>query len=222
MSTTKKTKAMTQAEEKVQPVADPAVDPLLVAELPYTNQELIDRLQKGTYMDVEAAGYGGTQQEFNEGIAKLLTPPTPANKITGFTLKAVTNKASYEANMPAEYVAQYPWKDEEAVGYGLPWVIATFESTVALDEQKKNRVPIQVSFSPEVTLNEAEMSKVGVVLPGRKSLIMKRGNGDWTSVSLHNDLGLVENFTGEVSMYVMDSDFNLIVEKIEVPAVSLK
>lgn len=44
MSTTKKTKAMTQAEEKVQPVADPAVDPLLVAELPYTNQELIDRL----------------------------------------------------------------------------------------------------------------------------------------------------------------------------------
>lgn len=162
MLTTKKTKAMTQAEEKVQPVADPAVDPLLVAELPYTNQELIDRLQKGTYMDVEAAGYG------------------------------------------------------------LPWVIATFESTVALDEQKKNRVPIQVSFSPEVTLNEAEMSKVGVVLPGRKSLIMKRGNGDWTSVSLHNDLGLVENFTGEVSMYVMDSDFNLIVEKIEVPAVSLK
>lgn len=221
MSTTKKTKAMTQAEEKVQPVADPAVDPLLVAELPYTNQELIDRLQKGTYMDVEAAGYGGTQQEFNEGIAKLLTP-TPANKITGFTLKAVTNKASYEANMPAEYVAQYPWKDEEAAGYGLPRVIATFESTVALDEQKKNRVPIQVSFSPEVTLNEAEMSKVGVVLPGRKSLIMKRGNGDWTSVSLHNDLGLVENFTGEVSMYVMDSDFNLIVEKIEVPAVSLK
>lgn len=221
MSTTKKTKAMTQAEEKVQPVADPAVDPLLVAELPYTNQELIDRLQKGTYMDVEAAGYSGTQQEFNEGIAKLLTP-TPANKITGFTLKAVTNKASYEANMPAEYVAQYPWKDEEAAGYGLPWVIATFESTVALDEQKKNRVPIQVSFSPEVTLNEAEMSKVGVVLPGRKSLIMKRGNGDWTSVSLHNDLGLVENFTGEVSMYVMDSDFNLIVEKIEVPAVSLK
>ena len=212
---------MTQAEEKVQPVADPAVDPLLVAELPYTNQELIDRLQKGTYMDVEAAGYGGTQQEFNEGIAKLRTP-TPANKITGFTLKAVTNKASYEANMPAEYVAQYPWKDEEAAGYGLPWVIATFESTVALDEQKKNRVPIQVSFSPEVTLNEAEMSKVGVVLPGRKSLIMKRGNGDWTSVSLHNDLGLVENFTGEVSMYVMDSDFNLIVEKIEVPAVSLK
>lgn len=221
MSTTKKTKAMTQAEEKVQPVADPAVDPLLVVELPYTNQELIDRLQKGTYMDVEAAGYGGIQQEFNEGIAKLLTP-TPANKITGFTLKAVTNKASYEANMPAEYVAQYPWKDEEAAGYGLPWVIATFESTVALDEQKKNRVPIQVSFSPEVTLNEAEMSKVGVVLPGRKSLIMKRGNGDWTSVSLHNDLGLVENFTGEVSMYVMDSDFNLIVEKIEVPAVSLK
>lgn len=221
MSTTKKTKAMTQAEEKVQPVADPAVDPLLVAELPYTNQELIDRLQKGTYMDVEAAGYGGTQQEFNEGIAKLLTP-TPANKITGFTLKAVTNKASYEANMPAEYVAQYPWKDEEAAGYGLPLVIATFESTVALDEQKKNRVPIQVSFSPEVTLNEAEMSKVGVVLPGRKSLIMKRGNGDWTSVSLHNDLGLVENFTGEVSMYVMDSDFNLIVEKIEVPVVSLK
>ena len=221
MSTTKKTKAMTQAEEKVQPVADPAVDPLLVAELPYTNQELIDRLQKGTYMDVEAAGYGGTQQEFNEGIAKLLTP-TPANKITGFTLKAVTNKASYEANMPAEYVAQYPWKDEEAAGYGLPWVIATFESTVALDEQKKNRVPIQVSFSPEVTLNEAEMSKMGVVLPGRKSLIMKRGNGDRTSVSLHNDLGLVENFTGEVSMYVMDSDFNLIVEKIEVPAVSLK
>lgn len=221
MSTTKKTKAMTQAEEKVQPVADPAVDPLLVAELPYTNQELIDRLQKGTYMDVEAAGYGGTQQEFNEGIAKLLTP-TPANKITGFTLKAVTNKASYEANMPAEYVAQYPWKDEEAAGYGLPWVIATFESTVALDEQKKNRVPIQVSFSPEVTLNEAKMSKVGVVLLGRKSLIMKRGNGDWTSVSLHNDLGLVENFTGEVSMYVMDSDFNLIVEKIEVPAVSLK
>lgn len=221
MSTTKKTKAMTQAEEKVQPVADPAVDPLLVAELPYTNQELIDRLQKGTYMDVEAAGYGGTQQEFNEGIAKLLTP-TPANKITGFTLKAVTNKASYEANMPAEYVAQYPWKDEEAARYGLPWVIATFESTVALDEQKKNRVPIQVSFSPEVTLNEAEMSKVGVVLPGRKSLIMKRGNGDWISVSLHNDLGLVENFTGEVSMYVMDSDFNLIVEKIEVPAVSLK
>lgn len=221
MSTTKKTKAMTQAEEKVQPVADPAVDLLLVAELPYTNQELIDRLQKGTYMDVEAAGYGGTQQEFNEGIAKLLTP-TPANKITGFTLKAVTNKASYEANMPAEYVTQYPWKDEEAAGYGLPWVIATFESTVALDEQKKNRVPIQVSFSPEVTLNEAEMSKVGVVLPGRKSLIMKRGNGDWTSVSLHNDLGLVENFTGEVSMYVMDSDFNLIVEKIEVPAVSLK
>lgn len=221
MSTTKKTKAMTQAEEKVQPVADPAVDPLLVAELPYTNQELIDRLQKGTYMDVEAAGYGGTQQKFNEGIAKLLTP-TPANKITGFTLKAVTNKASYEANMPAEYVAQYPWKDEEAARYGLPWVIATFESTVALDEQKKNRVPIQVSFSPEVTLNEAEMSKVGVVLPGRKSLIMKRGNGDWTSVSLHNSLGLVENFTGEVSMYVMDSDFNLIVEKIEVPAVSLK
>lgn len=221
MSTTKKTKAMTQAEENVQPVADPAVDPLLVAELPYTNQELIDRLQKGTYMDVEAAGYGGTQQEFNEGIAKLLTP-TPANKITGFTLKAVTNKASYEANMPAEYVAQYPWKDEEAAGYGLPWVIATFESTVALDEQKKNRVPIQVSFSPEVTLNEAEMSKVGVVLPGGKSLIMKRGNGDWTSVSLHNDLGLAENFTGEVSMYVMDSDFNLIVEKIEVPAVSLK
>lgn len=221
MSTTKKTKAMTQVEEKVQPVADPAVDPLLVAELPYTNQELIDRLQKGTYMDVEAAGYGGTQQEFNEGIAKLLTP-TPANKITRFTLKAVTNKASYEANMPAEYVAQYPWKDEEAAGYGLPWVIATFESTVALDEQKKNRVPIQVSFSPEVTLNEAEMSKVGVVLPGRKSLIMKRGNGDWTSVSLHNDLGLAENFTGEVSMYVMDSDFNLIVEKIEVPAVSLK
>lgn len=221
MSTTKKTKAMTQAEEKVQPVADPAVDPLLVAELPYTNQELIDRLQKGTYMDVEAAGYGGTQQEFNEGIAKLLTP-TPANKITGFTLKAITNKASYEANMPAEYVAQYPWKDEEAARYDLPWVIATFESTVALDEQKKNRVPIQVSFSPEVTLNEAEMSKVGVVLPGRKSLIMKRGNGDWTSVSLHNDLGLVENFTGEVSMYVMDSDFNLIVEKIEVPAVSLK
>lgn len=221
MSTTKKTKAMTQAEEKVQPVADPAVDPLLVAELPYTNQELIDRLQKGTYMDVEAAGYGGTQQEFNEGIAKLLTP-TPANKITGFALKAVTNKASYEANMPAEYVAQYPWKDEEAAGYDLPWVIATFESTVALDEQKKNRVPIQVSFSPEVTLNEAEMSKVGVVLPGRKSLIMKRGNGEWTSVSLHNDLGLVENFTGEVSMYVMDSDFNLIVEKIEVPAVSLK
>ena len=221
MSTTKKTKAMMQAEEKVQPVADLAVDPLLVAELPYTNQELIDRLQKGTYMDVEAAGYGGTQQEFNEGIAKLLTP-TPANKITGFTLKAVTNKASYEANMPAEYVAQYPWKDEEAAGYGLPWVIATFESTVALDEQKKNRVPIQVSFSPEVTLNEAEMSKVGVALPGRKSLIMKRGNGDWTSVSLHNDLGLVENFTGEVSMYVMDSDFNLIVEKIEVPAVSLK
>lgn len=221
MSTTKKTKAMTQAEENVQPVTDPAVDPLLVAELPYTNQELIDRLQKGTYMDVEAAGYSGTQQEFNEGIAKLLTP-TPANKITGFTLKAVTNKASYEANMPAEYVAQYPWKDEEAAGYGLPWVIATFESTVALDEQKKNRVPIQVSFSPEVTLNEAEMSKVGVVLPGRKSLIMKRGNGDWTSVSLHNDLGLAENFTGEVSMYVMDSDFNLIVEKIEVPAVSLK
>ncbi len=221
MSTTKKTKAMTQAEENVQPVTDPAVDPLLVVELPYTNQELIDRLQKGTYMDVEAAGYGGTQREFNEGIAKLLTP-TPANKITGFTLKAVTNKASYEANMPAEYVAQYPWKDEEAAGYGLPWVIATFESTVALDEQKKNRVPIQVSFSPEVTLNEAEMSKVGVVLPGGKSLIMKRGNGDWTSVSLHNDLGLVENFTGEVSMYVMDSDFNLIVEKIEVPAVSLK
>lgn len=221
MSTTKKTKAMTQAEENVQPVTDPAVDPLLVAELPYTNQELIDRLQKGTYMDVEAAGYSGTQQEFNEGIAKLLTP-TPANKITGFTLKAVTNKASYEANMPAEYVAQYPWKDEEAAGYGLPWVIATFESTVALDEQKKNRVPIQVSFSPEVTLNEAEMSKVGVVLPGGKSLIMKRGNGDWTSVSLHNDLGLAENFTGEVSMYVMDSDFNLIVEKIEVPAVSLK
>lgn len=221
MSTTKKTKAMTQAEEKVQPVADPAVDPLLVAELPYTNQELIDRLQKGTYMDVEAAGYGGTQQEFNEGIAKLLTP-TPANKITGFTLKAVTNKASYEANMPAEYVAQYPWKDEEAARYGLPRIVATFKSTVALDEQKKNRVPIQVSFSPEVTLNEAEMSKVGVVLPGRKSLIMKRGNGDWTSVSLHNDLGLVENFTGEVSMYVMDSDFNLIVEKIEVPAVSLK
>lgn len=221
MSTTKKTKAMTQAEEKVQPVADPAVDPLLVAELPYTNQELIDRLQKGTYMDVEAAGYGGTQQEFNEGIAKLLTP-TPANKMTGFTLKVVTNKASYEANMPAEYVAQYPWKDEEAAGYGLPWVIATFESTVALDEQKKNRVPIQVSFSPEVTLNEAGISKVGVVLPGRKSFITKRGNGDWISVSLHNDLGLVENFTGEVSMYVMDSDFNLIVEKIEVPAVSLK
>lgn len=221
MSTTKKTKVMTQAEENVQPVTDPAVDPLLVAELPYTNQELIDRLQKGTYMDVEAVGYSGTQREFNEGIAKLLTP-TPANKITGFTLKAVTNKASYEANMPAEYVAQYPWKDEEAAGYGLPWVIATFESTVALDEQKKNRVPIQVSFSPEVTLNETEMSKVGVVLPGRKSLIMKRGNGDWTSVSLHNDLGLVENFTGEVSMYVMDSDFNLIVEKIEVPAVSLK
>lgn len=221
MSTTKKTKAMTQAEENVQPVTDPAVDPLLVAELPYTNQELIDRLQKGTYMDVKAAGYSCTQQEFNEGIAKLLTP-TLANKITGFTLKAVTNKASYEANMPAEYVAQYPWKDEEAAGYGLPWVIATFESTVALDEQKKNRVPIQVSFSPEVTLNEAEMSKVGVVLPGRKSLIMKRGNGDWTFVSLHNDLGLAENFTGEVSMYVMDSDFNLIVEKIEVPAVSLK
>lgn len=221
MSTTKKTKAMVQAEGNIQPVADPAVDPLLVAELPYTSQELVDRLQKGTYMDVEAAGYGGTQRQFNEGIAKLLNP-APVNKITGFTLKAVNDKKSYEANMPAEYVKQYPWKAEEAAGYGLPWVIATFESTVALDVQKTNRVPIQVSFSPEPTLNEVEMSKVGTVLPGGKSLIMKRGNGDWTSVSLHNDLGLKENFTGEVSMYVMDSDFNLIVEKVNVPAVSLK
>lgn len=219
--TTKKTKTIVQAEEAVPQAAEPAADPFLVMELPYTGQELTDRLSKGTYMDVKAAGYGGSQQEFNKGLADLLTP-SPENKVTGFSLKAVTDKASYEANMPAEYVKQYPWKAEEAAGYGLPWVIATFETSVPLDEKKTNRIGLQVSFTPEVTLNPTEISKIGTMLPGAKIFVTRRGNGDWLSVSLHNDLGLAENFTGELAMYIMDTDFNVLSEKVNVPAVSLK